>query len=308
MELGLDDASLSPNFGPTTIGLLEAYGDISEGINDSNGNINQILKGGCLSTGYYPGYFDNEFDRYLTLAIQELQGDIGITASGVVDPKTFKALLTMNAYVLLEGGSNHVREFQQWLNSTYGNKSAYYYYPCDGLYSRECQEAIIYGIQYECGLDDVANGWFGPTTQSNLKEKGLVYLNDIDTDFNFVHLFKGAFLCNNPEAQISFNGVYDPDLYNAVIKFQEFTTLAQTGNGDFATWAELLVSTGDETRSTTGLDCSIEKVTVERAKLFKESGYEIIGRYLTNEGPSGDAFDKMIQIFYSVKGCVSWTL
>ncbi len=43
---------------------------------------------------------------------------------------------------------------------------------------------------------------------------------------------------------------------------------------------ELLVSTGDETRSTTALDCSVEKVTEDRAKLFKESGYKYIGRYI----------------------------
>lgn len=224
-----------------------------------------------------------------------MQTNIGITGTGIVDTKTFKALLTMNAYVLLTGGSEQVRLFQQWLNSTYGNKEAYYYYPCDGLYSRDCQEAIIYGIQYECGLDSVANGWFGPTTQANLKEKGIVQLGDFDYEHNFVHLFYGAFICNNKNSVLEYVGVFDMGLKIEVLEFQNFTALEENGMGDFQTWAELLVSTGDASRKTKALDCSIEKVNSERARIFKNMGIETIGRYLTNEGPSGDDFDKKLE-------------
>lgn len=40
IELGVSIPNLAPSFGPTTIGLLNAYGDISQGSNDTNGNIN----------------------------------------------------------------------------------------------------------------------------------------------------------------------------------------------------------------------------------------------------------------------------
>ncbi len=293
IELGISE--IAPSFGPTTIGYMDAHGPISEGSNDSNKNINQIIKGGCFCTGYPPGVFNGDFDYALTEGIMILQNDIGIDNTGIVDTKLMKALLSMNAYVVLPGGSENVRIFQKWLNGTYKRKENFYYIPCDGLYSRNTQEGIVYGIQFECDLDNIANGWFGPSTQENLKEKGLVYLNDVDTSKNFVHLFKGAFLCNKPDALIVFNGFYDEVLSINVKEFQQFTALEQTGNGDFQTWAELLVSTGDESRKTTALDCSINKVTGARAKLFKEQGYKYIGRYLTNDGPSGDDFDKKLE-------------
>lgn len=280
VELGVPTPA--PSFGPTTEAYLDAYGPISEGNNDDNANINQIIQGGCYATGYNPYGFNGIFDEYLSAAIMELEMNIGITATGIVDTKLMKALLTMNAYVLLAGGSTGVREFQQWLNGTYKNKEAFDYIPCDGLYSRTTQEGIVYGIQYECDLDDVANGSFGPTTKANLKEKGQVYVGDDDSVKGnyFVHLFTGAFLCNNVESNITFDGVYDDLLSEGVREFQTFTAVTIDGQGNYETWCELLVSTGDETRSTTALDCSVEKVTEERAKLFKESGYKYIGRYI----------------------------
>ncbi len=280
VELGVPTPA--PSFGPTTEAYLDAYGSISEGNNDANANINQIIQGGCYATGYNPYGFNGIFDENLTNAIKELEDNIGLTKSGIVDTKLMKALLTMNAYVLLAGGSDGVRYFQQWLNGTYRNKDSFDYIPCDGLYSRTTQEGIVYGIQYECDLDAVANGSFGPTTKANLKEKGLVYIgdNDDDTGKNFVHLFRGSFLCNNTDSTLLFNGIFDSHLEIEVEEFQSFTAINVNGEGNYETWCELLVSTGDETRATTALDCSVEKVSVERAELFKASGYKYIGRYI----------------------------
>lgn len=288
LQVELELTSYAPNFGEGTIAAMNNYGNISQGSNDQNNNINKIIQGGCWCTGYNPNNFDGIFDENLTSAMKQLESNIGIEKTGIVDTKLMKGLLTMNAYVTILDGTEMVRTFQQWLNNTYKPKSQFYYIPCDGLYSRDTQEGIVYGIQFECELDDVANGWFGPTTQENLKNKGLVYLDDVDTTNNFVHLFKGAFLCNNKSSLVPFNGSYGDLLYNEVKDFQAFMALDINGNGDYQTWCDLLVSTGDSSRLTKALDCSVEKVSQERAILFKSLGYETIGRYLTNDGGTLD--------------------
>lgn len=291
IELGIIE--VSPNFGEGTISAMNNYGSISENNNDVNQNINKIIQGGCWCTGYNPGGFDGKFDSFLTLAIKELESNIGINESGIVDTKLMKALLTMNSYVTLFNGQEKIRQFQQWLNNTYKEKLVFFYIPCDGLYSRNTQEGIVYGIQFECVLDDIANGWFGPTTQSNLKEKGQVYLGDVDQSNNFVHLFKGSFLCNDVGTGIVFDGIYDIFLSEGVKEFQNFTMLYSDnpGNGDYQTWCELLVSTGDENRQTSGIDYSYKYSAVDGQGPIKQSdidemkslGVEIVGRYITNE-------------------------
>lgn len=143
---------------------------------------------------------------------------------------------------------------------------------------------MVYGIQFECDLDDVANGSFGPTTKANLKEKGQVFPGDSDDSSgkNFVHLFKGGYLCNNTSSLIEFNGLFDSELESAVMEFQKFAALSVNGDGDYETWCEFIVSTGDETRQTRGFDCSTNKLSSERVLELKNQGYEIGGRYIAN--------------------------
>ncbi len=64
---------------------------------------------------------------------------MGLTAVGTIIPKVFKGLLTMDAYVLLPGGTSAARTVQQWLNATYLARQNFFVMPCDGLYSRNTQ-------------------------------------------------------------------------------------------------------------------------------------------------------------------------
>ena len=76
-----------------------------------------------------------------------------------------KALLDMSAFTLLPGGTSEIREIQQKLNYDY-----YDYYqisPCNGLYDREMNKMLIYGLQKEMGIPkSSATGSWGPTTIS----------------------------------------------------------------------------------------------------------------------------------------------
>lgn len=294
IELGIED--IAPSFGDTTTVAMNAYGPIGEGINDANVNINKIIDGGCWCTGIDPGLVIGEvinFDSGMTKAMKELQVDIGIEENGVVDSKLMKALLSMNVYTLYTGGTVKIRMIQQWLNKTYGMKTAFDYLSTSGLYTANTQKGIVYGIQYECGMDDVANGVFGPSTKAKLELLGFVHKGDSDTisGNNFVHLFKAIFICQY-DSPVEFDGEYDEYLVAAISVFQKFTAITVDGQGTYETWCELLVSTGDEKRTTKAFDCSANKISADRAIQFSKS-YTTVGRYLKNL--EGGTLDKELE-------------
>ena len=165
IELGI--TTPVDSFGPTTLSLLDNLGPISTTSN-TYPNIVKIIQGGLYCKGYGPGGITGTFGPGTSTAISSMQVDLGLlNPDGVVTPKLFKALLTMDAYVLLAGASNVIRSIQQWLNRKYIHRANFFYMPCDGFYSRNTQKALVYAIQYEEGLSDsVANGNFGPTTQN----------------------------------------------------------------------------------------------------------------------------------------------
>lgn len=286
-ELGITE--LSDAFGPATLAALAPHGDIGSG--ETNTNIIRIIQCGCYCKGYDPGGITGDWAGFTGAAIEELRGDSGLGGPGTVPPKVFKALLTMDAYVLLAGGSNAVRSVQRWLNGRYLNRSQFFVIPCDGHFSRDVQTALLFAIQYELGMSDSqATGAFGPGTQAGLKSQGIVDLGSSDGRQQFVHLFRAAMVFNG--ASNDFSGNFDDNLAQEVTAFQKFSELPVTGRGDFQTWASLLVSTGDPTRPGTACDCS-STVTAARAQSLVSAGYEVVGRYLINVEGSG--FNKKLQ-------------
>ncbi|MBS7531814.1 DUF1906 domain-containing protein [Hazenella sp. IB182353] len=287
LELGITKTAHS--FGSGTLAALERLGDISMSSN-TNSNIVKIIQCGLYCKGYQPYGITGVFDLNTAEAIRDIKENIGLyTPDGVVTPKLFKALLNMDSYVQLAGGSGSVRNIQQWLNRNYNHRKNFYFIPCDGLFSRDIQKALVYAIQYEEGLSDsVANGRFGPTTQR------LLPTLSIGNDNKFVSLFQAAMIFNN--YAVPFDGVFSQLLSDKVKEFQEFVTLPTTGIGDFQTWASLLVSTGDPHRTTTACD-TIREITSERAKVLKQKGYETVGRYLVNASHTNEnVHDKKIQV------------
>lgn len=287
IELGITETA--DNFGPTTLRLLGQLGPISRTSN-TNENIVKIIQGGLYCKGYGPGGITGYFGPGTEAAVASMQANMGLeNADGVVTPKVFKALLTMDAYVLLSGGRPLIRSIQQWLNNKYHHRENFFFIPCDGLYSRNTQKALVYAIQYEEGLsDEIANGHFGPTTQSLLPT---IYVGNSDGSTFFVHLFQAAMIFNNYD--VPFDGEFTSEVSRRVQEFQEFCALPQTGIGDFQTWASLLVSTGDPNRKGTACDC-ITEITPARALTLKNEGYETVGRYLTNADGEG-SLNKKIQ-------------
>ncbi|MEU8841604.1 glycoside hydrolase domain-containing protein [Streptomyces roseus] len=278
-ELGITPVSNS--FGPTTLAKLAERNDIGPG--EPNANIRKIVQHALFCKGYWGGDGQGTYALDTSRSVVELKSNAGLDSSnGAVQPKVFKALLSMDAYVLLSGGSEKVREIQRWLNGRYFNKSTFYVGPCDGIYSRDVQTALMKAIQYEIGIPEAqATGNFGEGTKVGLRNHTLTPGNT----GVFVQLFSAACVFNEP-VQIgddtyftSFKSTYDDKLITWVSKFQEFSNLTSTGVGDFPTWAQLLVSTGDPDRFVTGCDTRFT-ITPAIGKDLYNAGHRYVGRYL----------------------------
>ncbi|MFS0718877.1 glycoside hydrolase domain-containing protein [Arthrobacter sp. 1P04PC] len=274
-ELGI--TALSDGFGEQTLGKLEALGTIDRNFT-GNSNIVRILQCGLWCKGYSGGAIDGKFSDLMDGGIASMRQDMGLTPQGGVTAKIFKSLLTMDAYVTLPGGSNAVRQVQQWLNLQYSARKYFYFVPADGYFSRDVQIALVTAIQFELGLsDDSATGSFGPTTQSMLKSKPALTVGAVST---FVRLFQAAMIFNNQVT--SFTGTFDATTSASVRSFQNFSVLPVTGSGDWPTWASLLVSTGDPERKTGACDC-VTGLSPAHVSALKAAGYKTVGRYLKGQ-------------------------
>jgi peptidoglycan hydrolase-like protein with peptidoglycan-binding domain len=240
-ELGI--TTLSASFGPTTLSDLASHGDI--GPSETNKNLVNIVQYGLFCKGYWGGAGDGIFDLNTAQGVLSLKSDAGLGGDGgLVQPKVFKAILTMDAYVLLAGGSNEIRSIQQWLNSRYfDSRDNFYLIPCDGHFSRSVQTALMQAIQYELGVPtDSATGNFGSATQNGLR------LNPVGPNSTgvFVQLFSAAMVFNG--ASSDFTSSFDSNLASDLAAFQKFSALDQSGICDYRTWCQLLVSMGDADR------------------------------------------------------------
>jgi peptidoglycan hydrolase-like protein with peptidoglycan-binding domain len=291
-ELGI--TALSDSFGPATLAALNARGNI--GPIESNTNIIKIVQSGCYCKGYNAGAINGVWGAVTSAAINALMENAGLGfEDGLLRPKVFKALLTMDAYVVVAGGIAQVRSVQQWINNRYFHRKNYFLIPCEGIFSRDVQKALYLAIQYELGMtDEQATGVFGPGTQDGLRANTL----STGSSGPFVQLFTASMIFNKVRNGtgarfLDFTGTFGSNVVDAVRVFQRFSELPVTGNGDFATWCQLLVSTGDPNRPGTAADC-IETVTAARAQALVSAGFRVVGRYL-DERPSTNPLNKRIQ-------------
>lgn len=287
-ELGI--TSLSDSFGPTTLATLQArHPVINAGTRQEK--VLKIVQSALYCKGYDGGGIDGTYNDSVAASVRELKQNMGVDGAFAdgVPPKVFKALLTMDAYVVTEGGSEPTRAVQQWMNGRYVGRRNFFIVPCDGHFSRDVQKALMLAIQYEIGMsDDVANGVFGPGTQQGIRNNPL----SEGSSGTWVSLFTAAMIFNKRDG-VLFSSAFNADLATRVRSFQNFVKLPVTGRGDFQTWASLLVSTGDATRKGTAADC-VTEVTDARAAALRDAGYQIVGRYLSNV--PGTSLDKKIKL------------
>jgi peptidoglycan hydrolase-like protein with peptidoglycan-binding domain len=281
-EIGI--TVLSDNFGPMTLSTLAQRGGVP--LTETNQNLVKIVQAACACKGYRADGLTGTFGPETRRAVARLMSDVGLGALGdAVLPKIVKALLNQDSYVLAPVGSPAVRTVQQWFNGRYFARRDFSVLPCDGIASRAVVQATILAVQFELGMtDDQATGVFGPGTRTGLREHSLA----VGASGAWVSLFSAAMVLGGSGP---FTDTYGEKLACAVREFQNFSALPATGRADFATWAQLLVSTGDADRPGTACDC-VATITPARAKALLDAGYQVVGRYLDERD---GALDKKIK-------------
>ncbi|MGW0860819.1 glycoside hydrolase domain-containing protein [Streptomyces koelreuteriae] len=293
-ELGISPVVAS--FGPGTYSRLDALGEIGFGW-EKDRDLLACIQFGMWCKGYWAVEPESEgwFTGVTRDAVKKLRSNMGLSeGDGTLNAKIVKAILNMDAYVVVAGGSEEIRGIQQWLNGNYWNKSAYNIGPTDGIYSRDVQKSLMIALQYELGIAE-PNGNYGPGTQAALRSRTL----DQGATGTLMRIFSAACVFNSPtyddqlnEVRTSWRSEFDAKLAEWLRAFQKFNKLPATGKGDFQTWSQLLVSMGDPDRPATGSDTRYE-ITPSRAKWLKDNGYEIVGRYIYD--PPGSTLDKEIK-------------
>ncbi|MBT8226912.1 MAG: DUF1906 domain-containing protein [Dactylosporangium sp.] len=278
-ELGI--VALSDNFGPTTLSKLTAYGPV--GPDSNNMNMRIIAEAALYCKGYSGGAIDGAFGSSTQNGLIALLWNIGTPAVSPVmpvSPKLFKALLTMDAYVLTSGGSAAIQTCQRWLNGAYIDRGQFFIGPCDGHFSRNVQVALVLAIQYQMGMtDSQVTGYIGPGTRAGLQSQA--YVSVSSGSATWIRLFQCAVAFNGYLNEWGDSGGgYPATLATTVRRFQEFCMLPPNGAGDYQTWMSLLVSTGDPDRPGIAFDCMypLNSTTIVA---IKNAGYRIAGRYLT---------------------------
>lgn len=272
--LQIETGISTPNgtFGPAT---EAACPTLSKNLNpdEKTKRLVYILQGAMWCKGFSPGGFTGTFGDKTEEGVKRFQESAGLVESkvnGIANPMIFKALLNMDAYVLVSSGDPKIREIQMFLNRDYHNWIGLR--PTDGRYGRDTNKALIYAIQVEEGIDE-PNGVFGPTTQSLLPT-----LAPGSKNTPFVKIMQYALYCNRFDPT-GFTGVFGNGTLSALKKFQEFCLLVPDGYCGKQSWMSLLISHGDKDRKGEAFDCSTP-ITQERANTLKANGYKYAGRYI----------------------------
>lgn len=239
-------------------------------------NVYGIIQGALWCKGYSTGSGEitTHFYGGTGNGIKMLKGHAGLqNADSTVTIEVMKALLSMNQYVPIysQGGTDKIRQIQQRLNGSY---LAYVgLAPCDGLYTREMNKALIKVLQAIEGYS-VANatGNFGDGTKLKLP------MLPATENGEAIYLVRAALCCNGYDIAVSTS--WGNDVENKLKEFQEDMLLSQTGTANTDTWMALLVTRGNPDRPSNGCDTRFE-ITSPRLNILKSHGYQVVGRYLT---------------------------
>nr|OTP10638.1 hypothetical protein A5888_003936 [Enterococcus sp. 9E7_DIV0242] len=282
IELGISE--LSNNFGPTTYRLFDQIAPTLKINGSYSTNVVKILQCALWCKGYnaYDQTYFGEFTTYTERAIKQIRVDCGLADSiddsravGNLNSMLMKAILNMQSFVLIPWGDHRIRDMQRKLNREY-----YPYFgllPCDGVYQRDTNQAIIYGLQCEMGMPvGTANGFFGVGTTA-----GCPTLSKTQGTAANIKLLQYALYVNGEYTWL-FDGKFSEHVEKAVINFRKFMKIGNQNSpiADMPVIKALLSTTGDTARSAQGFDAST-RMTQEMINTVKSSGMSYAGRYLT---------------------------
>lgn len=288
---------LSDNFGPTTERYFKEKVEkqLNERFGAGIGNIVKIMQGGFWCKGINPYVSGTEavdglMTGLTTLAIKKFQEMAGLAPSGYMNAMLMKALLDMSAFALVPGGDKNIRSMQQSLNAKYNRYFGLL--PCDGVYQRDTNSALIYALQAEMGMDEnTANGFYGPGTTA--KTPTLT----VGSTGNFVKILQWALYVNGFNQSAVFSGSFTSYIAAEVENFRLFMNLPPYNtSADMTVIKGLLSSAGNTDRAASACDMATQ-LTKQQAQLIKDNGYSIVGRYLTGSvGVGANKKDKNLTL------------
>ncbi|KRM95750.1 ybfg like protein [Liquorilactobacillus aquaticus DSM 21051] len=262
---------------------------------NSSSKIVKLIKGAFWCKGISPNSFTESYDEDLAAAIKSLQSNAGLDADGNLTVNLMAALFDMSAFTLLENGDKRIREMQQTLNKKYSNDLGIL--PCDGVYQRGTNTALIYALQRVEGIDaTTANGNYGAETIARTPTVSEGTTGEIVQIIQY-GLYVNGFYTG------AFDGSFTETVGNAIVAFRKFMHLEPyTTTADLTVIKGLLTSNGNTDRDSTAFDTATQLTSAAIAK-FKNAGFEIVGRYLTgtvgtgsNERPKNLTADEITAI------------
>ena len=189
----------------------------------------------------------------------------------------------MSAFTLVANGYEKIRTMQQQLNHDYLAYTGIL--PCDGVYQRDTNTALIYALQAEEGLDtDTASGTYGPMTQE------LTPTVSTGDDNNFVRILQWGLYVNNQAYTGAFDGSYTLDVSSSVATFESDMALPETSgvSAGLDVFMSLLTSAGNPDRDAVACDTS-HQIDANEAAALNSAGYKYVGRYLTGTAGTGSS-------------------
>ncbi|AKP68187.1 glycoside hydrolase domain-containing protein [Companilactobacillus ginsenosidimutans] len=268
-ELGI--SPVSSGYGKTTEAAVSTI--LSSLVVGYHNNIVKLIQGAFWCKGINPYAFDGQFSEDTCRAIKSLQKNAGVTSNGVMTGDLMKALFDMSAFVLVPGGSSKIRSMQQYLNGSYNQYFGIL--PCDGIYQRDTNTALIYALQAVEGMDpSTANGFYGPGTINKTPT-----LRSGDSG-PAVRILQYGLLVNE-EYGGPFDGVFSASVTSGVISFRKFMKLPPYNDiADLTVIKGLLTSNGNTNRDSIACDTSTQ-LNSRQIELLKKYGFYVVGRYLT---------------------------
>lgn len=280
----IENGSTTPsnNIGPWTQSKLTEVGMLKKDINAAPSNNVKILQGTLWCKGYQADGISGVFGDLTESGLISLKKDIGLENPNCsLSLNIWYTLFSMNQFVLLSGGMQGIREFQQEFNRKH---SLYYgqYVPCDGLAGRELYTCFILTLQREEGYSfEQANGSFGPATFSSCPTLIANLSENIYPDT--IRCVKMALWLNGfPLIGFDTSSNLDANTFSYVHQFNKFMELPDTGADSITpgTIKSLFTSNGDTNRSCEACDTA-KPITESRAKILVANNLKKVGRYLT---------------------------
>ena len=216
--------------------------------------------------------------------------DAGVTGGGTVSPYILQGIMNTDAYSFNGEPSTHAyycHLVQRDMNNKYG--LTFGLVAPNGIWERKSHKMLIKCCQKEWGIANPDGVW-GDNTKSKAPT---LSTKTGASSFEKTRLLQWALTINGFYPG-TFSGVFTNDLKNIVHVFQEFMCIDADGIVGKGTWASLLSSKGDTSRSFKAFDTA-SRVTASQAQYFKEQGYTDIGRYLVNAS-GNNVLDKKMTI------------